>query len=126
MRLSTGLPRACSGLSVSADGTLAYVDTPAAGGPRLLAMVWVDRKGREEPLGAPPGPYIFPRLSPDGKRVAVGNTVDIFVWDLVRGQTLVGARGVPHPYGRLPRVPHHIVWTYGYRRRLPSLVINAE
>ena len=50
-------------------------------------LVWVDRQGREEPLGAPPGPYLHPRLSPDGMRVAVAmeaRSSDIWVWDLAR------------------------------------------
>ena len=90
------LPRlAASGLgaglfSVSVDGTLVYLDAPSAGGASAFTMVWVDRQGKEEPLAAPPRVYTSPRLSPDGKRVAVGIVGignDIFVWDLVR-QTL--------------------------------------
>jgi len=34
--------------------------------------VWVTRSGTELLLAAPAHPYIFPRLSPDGRRVAVG------------------------------------------------------
>jgi hypothetical protein len=85
-RLAT-FPQGRGLFSVSAAGTLAYVDSPAADAFRPVTMVWVDRRGREEPLGAPPGLHSFPRLSPDGKRVAVGNNVDIFIWDVVR-QTL--------------------------------------
>jgi serine/threonine-protein kinase len=50
-------------------------------------VVWVDRKGREEDLGAPPGDYILPRLSPDGRRVALdvgGPDRNIWVWDTTR------------------------------------------
>jgi len=72
---------------VAADGTLAYVDAPGATLSAGRTLVWVDRQGREDPLGAPPRPYFHPRLSPDGTRVAVaiadqGN--DIWVWDLAR------------------------------------------
>jgi Tol biopolymer transport system component len=70
----------------SNDGTLVY----APGGvpadlPRTL--VWVDRQGREEPLKAPPRAYVYPRLSPDGTRVAVDardQERDIWIWDLAR------------------------------------------
>ena len=58
-------------VAVSGNGVLAY---------RLVAsnaqikLVWVDRKGAEQPLPAPPHAYRNPRLSPDGQRVAV--TID--------------------------------------------------
>jgi serine/threonine protein kinase len=54
--------------SVSQNGLLLY----QAGSSQVLAqMVWIDRTGRElGPLGAP-GDLANPRISPDGKRVAV-------------------------------------------------------
>ena len=72
---------------VAADGTLAYVDAPGATSPAARTLVWVDRQGGEEPLGAPPRPYFHPRVSPDGTRVAVAiedQENDIWVWDLTR------------------------------------------
>ena len=72
---------------VASDGTLAYVDAPGATSPAARTLVWVDRQGREEPLGAPPRPYFHPRVSPDGARVAVAiedQENDIWVWDLTR------------------------------------------
>ncbi|HEX6464369.1 MAG TPA: serine/threonine-protein kinase, partial [Vicinamibacterales bacterium] len=50
---------------LAADGTLVYV---AGGLMNSLArtLVWVDRQGRETPIGAPPRAYFFPRVSPDG------------------------------------------------------------
>jgi len=69
-------------VSVAADGTLAYVDAPVRGATPIT-MVWVDRHGGGEvPLGAPAGTYGFPRLSPDGTRVAFSDGADIFIWDL--------------------------------------------
>ena len=50
-------------------------------------LVWVDRQGREEPLKAPPRAYLYPRLSPDGTRVALDvrdQEQDIWIWDLAR------------------------------------------
>jgi serine/threonine protein kinase/Tol biopolymer transport system component len=78
-------------LSVSRNGTLVYVPGGATVqnvAPRSL--VWVDRRGIETPIKAPPRPYGVARLSPDGTRVALdvrSPGSDIWVWDLVR-QTL--------------------------------------
>ena len=72
---------------VAADGTLAYVDAPSPTSPAARTLVWVDRQGAEEPLGAPARPYFHPRVSPDGSRVAVAiedQENDIWVWDLRR------------------------------------------
>jgi len=69
------------------DGTLVYVaGGPARRGARTT-LVWVDRQGGEMPIAAPPRAYVFPRVSPDGTRVAVtviDETVDLWVWDLKR------------------------------------------
>jgi serine/threonine-protein kinase len=71
--------------AVGNDGTLAYVPLAASSGNTL---VWVDRQGHEQALDAPARPYNYPRLSPDGTRVAldVGGPPDrdIFIWDLKR------------------------------------------
>jgi serine/threonine-protein kinase len=73
---------------VARDGTLAYVAGGSVMGvnsPRTL--VWVDRQGREMPIHAPPRPYVFPRLSPDGTRIAAlanDQEVDLWLWDLGR------------------------------------------
>ena len=69
----------------SRDGSLAYV--PGGGTAAERSLVWVDREGREEPINAPPRPYVRPRLSPDGTRVAVDladQEGDIWVWDFAR------------------------------------------
>ena len=69
---------------VAADGTLAYMSgIPASQLQRTL--VWVDRQGRETPIPAPPRRYVLPRLSPDGRRVAVvavDQELDVWIWDL--------------------------------------------
>jgi serine/threonine-protein kinase len=73
---------------VSADGTLAYVSGTASMPPEGL-LTWVDRRGVETPIAAPPRAYSQPRLSPDGKRVAVftaDQDLDIWLSDL--GPTL--------------------------------------
>ncbi len=80
--------KARGNFSVSDNGSLVY-DPNALTDSRQLT--WLDRTGK--PLGTvgPTGGYVNPRLSPDGKRVAVvrrdpktGN-VDIYVIDLARG-----------------------------------------
>jgi serine/threonine protein kinase/Tol biopolymer transport system component len=75
--------------AISDSGTLVYVPGTAtflASGQRTL--VWVDRKGKEEPITAAPNNYLAPRISPDGKRVALqvssGSNGDIWIWDLDR------------------------------------------
>ena len=55
------------------------------GGDRTL--VWVDRDGREEALAAEPRAYRYPRISPDGGRVAFSvadQENDIWIWDFAR------------------------------------------
>ena len=55
--------------SLSATGSLVYVPVGAQANQRSL--VWVSRTGAEQPLTAPARPYRAPRLSPDGRRIAV-------------------------------------------------------
>jgi Tol biopolymer transport system component len=56
--------------------------------PPQRTLVWVDRKGKEEPLPAPPKYYRMPKISPDGTKVALGmwtdGNEDIWIWDLNR------------------------------------------
>ena len=73
--------------------------------------MWVDRKGQETPIKAPPRLYDEPRLSPDGTRVALAindQEHDVWIWDLAR-ETLT----------RLtfdPGVDESPVWTSDGRR----------
>ena len=88
--------------SVSGAGSLVYVE----GGTYPLlrkSLVWVDREGRAQPLGGTERGYWHPRLSPDGRRVAVfisePEQRDIFVYDISRGTltrvTQEGANAYP-------------------------------
>jgi len=77
-----------STFSVSDTGVLAFVPGGAAAAETRL--VWVDRQGRSTPLAADPGSYEWPRLSPDGSRVAVTDrtadgAIDIWILGLERG-----------------------------------------
>ena len=78
-------PLGAAEVAVARDGTLIYI-TGAAGSGAARTLVWVDRQGRETPIAAPPRPYAYPRVSPDGKRIAVtalDQDTDIWLWDLV-------------------------------------------
>jgi len=71
--------------SVSGTGSLIYVPGGVQATQRKL--VWIDRKGMEQPLPAAAHPYRYPRLSPDGQRLAV--TIEeseshIWLYDLRR------------------------------------------
>lgn len=76
-----------SGYNVSTNGILVY---QPQGGSANSELVWVDRGGRELRKEGKPGPYRDIMLSPDGKRLAYGqtdpqlNTEDIWVRDLER------------------------------------------
>ena len=73
--------------AVSSDGTLAYVPSPRVT-VEQRTLVWVDRQGHEEVIAAPPRPYIYARLAPDGTRLALDildDNRDIWVWDFPRG-----------------------------------------
>jgi serine/threonine-protein kinase len=71
--------------SLSRRGDLAYVPGSAEGGGRTL--VWVDRSGNAEPLPLPAASYLYPRISPDGRTLAVeieGPNHDFYVYDFAR------------------------------------------
>jgi protein kinase-like protein/WD40 repeat protein len=72
-------------MSISDNGTLVYL--PGGVETARFTLAWVDRQGREDPLKAPPRLYLYPRLSPDGTRVALDTRdqeSDIWIWDLAR------------------------------------------
>ena len=72
-------------MAVAANGTMVYVPGGTAGAAGSL--VWVDRASHEEPLLAPVHAYTYPRISPDGRRVAIDirdQERDIWIWDLTR------------------------------------------
>jgi Tol biopolymer transport system component len=72
--------------ALSDSGTLIYI--PGTTSSSKSNLVWVDREGKEEPLGAGPDFYNFVKISPDGTKVALGITSgkseDIYIWDTDR------------------------------------------
>jgi serine/threonine-protein kinase len=83
--------------SFSDTGTLVYVPGGLLEVKRQL--VWVARRGVEQPLAATPRAYYTPAVSPDGRRVAVQIQGDIWIFDILRGTlsrlTFTGANSRP-------------------------------
>jgi serine/threonine-protein kinase len=73
--------------AISSEGTLAFRPGTVGELFPLSTLVWVDRQGHEQPISAKPQAYIYPRLSPDGTKIAVGSQDeenDIWVFDLAK------------------------------------------
>jgi Tol biopolymer transport system component/predicted Ser/Thr protein kinase len=71
--------------SFSSTGSLVYVPGGLQGAQSR--PVWVTRNGAEQPLAAPARAYVFPRLSPDARRLAVTITEQdsqVWLYDLSR------------------------------------------
>jgi serine/threonine-protein kinase len=70
--------------SVARDGTLMYI---AGGASSEMELAWVDRAGKEEPLGIPRRGFFGLRLDPSGRQVALevrDGTTDVWVLSLGR------------------------------------------
>ncbi len=71
--------------ALSATGSLVYVPGGIQADQRRL--VWVTRNGAEQPVAAPAHAYRAPRLSPDGRRIAVTieeQEAQVWLYDLSR------------------------------------------
>jgi serine/threonine-protein kinase len=68
--------------SVSSTGSLVFVPGPVSTSSAQSDLALIDRNGRVQPLNLQPGAYEYPRLSPDGKRIAFGTDdgKDAIVW----------------------------------------------
>jgi eukaryotic-like serine/threonine-protein kinase len=109
---------------ISATGSLVYV--PGGVQATQLRLMWVSRNGAEQPLAAPVRAYQFPRLSPDGRRVAVSigeQEVQVWLYDLSRetltrltfeGNTNTGPSWTPDgkriAFGSSKEGPFNIFW----------------
>jgi eukaryotic-like serine/threonine-protein kinase len=98
-----GVRRSASGafaqVSISTTGTLVFVPGPSSPSGAQTSLGIFDRKGQSELLKIPPGRYELPRLSPDGRHIAVGtddgDEASIWIYDLagrsaLRRLTLAG------------------------------------
>jgi len=109
---------------VSESGLLAYV--PGSARPPERSLAWVDRKGVAKDLPAALNTYASPRISPDGKRMAVqvmsGGPQDLWIYDFARNTlmrfTFDGGAAFPlwTPDGR------RLI----YRTRSPSFAFRSK
>jgi serine/threonine-protein kinase len=124
-----GFAGGAASYGVSDGGTLVYLPagTLEGGGgliTTLRRLVWVTRDGREEPLALPPRAYSYPRLSPDGTRIAVDvrdAESDIWVWSLERA-TLT--RLTFHPL--FDRFPLWFETSASFVARNPAMVFKGQ
>jgi serine/threonine protein kinase len=71
--------------AISASGHLVYLPGSLN---KELELIWVTRDGKITPMTLPPQPYVAPRISPDGTKIAfcnglvAGNETDIWIIDL--------------------------------------------
>lgn len=84
--VSSNLNLGSAQIDFSRAGTLVY---RSGGTEGLRTMEWLDEAGKTSSLGLEPAIYIFPRLAPDGKRLAYlvseGANTDLWVSELQRG-----------------------------------------
>ena len=84
--LSTTVSSGAVQFAISETGTLVWV--PSQSGTGLKQLVWIDRNGGEEPLDVQAGEYAQLALSPDGRQVAIAESLppDMSLWilDLAR------------------------------------------
>jgi serine/threonine-protein kinase len=67
---------------VGTGGVLVYVSGRSGSVERII--VWVDRQGQETSVPVPPRPYTYPRITPDGRRIALyiqDQESDVWLWD---------------------------------------------
>jgi eukaryotic-like serine/threonine-protein kinase len=78
-------------LAVSNGGSLVYVPGPVAA-EQKVRIAMLDQEHGVTPLDLQAGPYEFPRVSPDGKWLAVGRNdgsqANIWVYDLAGGRSI--------------------------------------
>jgi serine/threonine-protein kinase len=73
-------------LDFSRNGTIVYRTGGAEG---LRTVQWLDAAGKTQPIVTEPAACLFPRLSPDGSRLALmvtqESSTDLWIYDLQRG-----------------------------------------
>ncbi len=72
---------------VSNTGTLVYPRGVRQIGIDTRVPTWVERDGRETPLPMAAANYYHPRISPDGRRLAIAQGDDLYIWDLTRPES---------------------------------------
>jgi serine/threonine protein kinase/Tol biopolymer transport system component len=107
--IAVGRTGAVVDFDVAGDGTLVYLQARGSLA-RERVPVWVERDGRETPLPAPPDEYLHPRISPDGRHLAIVARGDIYVWDLGRPWSTASRMTFT------PAMDWFPVWTHDGRR----------
>jgi len=88
-------------IDFSSNGTVVYRRGESAPERGRMAVLWLDRSGKTQPLLTKSGIYARPRLSPDGQRLAMRiaepSGVDIAVYDMRRDaiSRVTDGRGTP-------------------------------
>jgi eukaryotic-like serine/threonine-protein kinase len=76
----------------SPSGSLVFVPGPSLLSASVQTLVFADRNGKVQTLALPPQPYMYPRISPDGKQLAVatddGKEGIVWIYDLKGGSSL--------------------------------------
>ncbi len=84
---------------LSPQGSLVYVSASHGAPEAERRLVWVNRNGTEQSLAAPARPYLSPRISPDGRSLAVEIDDQVWLFDLSQETltrlTFEGANGNP-------------------------------
>ena len=129
-------------ITMSRNGTLVYrKNTGPSSGP--MHVQWIDSAGKREPLLGKPAPYAGrPRISPDGRRVAMamrdGSNQDIWVYEPERDtmtrltsgpQQFVSFNPVWTPDGRhviFGSMGNGVFWTRADGAGLPQLLFAGK
>jgi len=81
---ATSVSGGAAQLALSKSGAMVYLPGPASAGREDVILF--DRKGATEGLNLPSGAYAFPRVSPDGKRLALetrdGKEANVSIYEL--------------------------------------------
>lgn len=92
--------------SVSANGVLVYTRNVGEG---VSELIWMDRNGKILGKVGDPGGYFGPRLSPDGRKLAVEvsdpsthTNSDIWIYDLAQGSRTRLTFSQANEYNRMP------------------------
>jgi Tol biopolymer transport system component len=92
VRRGEGGQTGVSHFGVANNGSLVYVPGPVSSTSAPGDLALIDRSGGVEKLKVPSGPYETPRVSPDGKRVALGiddgKRANIWIYDLLSASSI--------------------------------------
>jgi serine/threonine-protein kinase len=84
-RVSVSADNGAADFAISGSGT--FVSLPPRPDTTLRQISFVDRRGHGGPIPLAPGAFTYPRISPDGRRLAldvVGRSRDVWIVDLER------------------------------------------